>query len=146
MLKTRPLSKPNQLVMAAVELDDVFYFFSSPPNASSRLSCVDVESGMARAWRGRNGGKVSQSRGSNSAFTITSNIFLSLTLTVYRGQALQVHHHLARLPKHTQYLPIERNSMFPNYRRPLDLSSIHDLAKPSTYVPTKAKSGTIQVE
>ncbi len=70
MLKTRPLSEPaHQPVTAAVELDDVFYFFSLPPNASSRLSCVDVESGAARAWRGRNGGKVSQSRDSNSLLT-----------------------------------------------------------------------------
>ncbi|PBK81277.1 hypothetical protein ARMGADRAFT_1039434 [Armillaria gallica] len=47
----------NQPVTATVELDDVFYFFSLPPNASSRPSCVNVDSGAARAWRGRNGGK-----------------------------------------------------------------------------------------
>ncbi len=43
MLKSRPVFEPallaNQLVTATVELDDVFYFFSLPPNASSRPSC-----------------------------------------------------------------------------------------------------------
>ncbi|PBK64860.1 hypothetical protein ARMSODRAFT_978814 [Armillaria solidipes] len=87
---------------------------------------------------------------------------LNLAWRVHGGHSLQAHHRLVRLPKRTRYLPIERNNVFPIYRRPRDPSDfvilidgaltgwrIEDLglmyhpstnkytAEPSMYVPTK---------